>query len=176
MKPVRCFLFLLVSVVLLALSAEAAPFKPSEPFLRTSSLRPGMKGYALTVISGREILRFPVEIVSIIPRKGSPKNLIMVRASGSVISQTGGIAAGMSGSPVYVNGKLIGAVGYGWNFSDHNLGLVTPFEDMASVWDWPEKKFPCQVFLPRDPSLMMKTAREKKRLRPGMGLRRKTAA
>jgi hypothetical protein len=45
----------------------------------------------------------------------------------------------MSGSPVYINGKLIGAVGYGWNFSDHNLGLVTPYEDMASVWDWPEK-------------------------------------
>lgn len=139
MKPVRRFLFLLVAVVLLAVSAEATPFRSSEPYLRTSSLRPGMKGYALTVISGREILRFPVEIVSIIPRKGSPKNLVMVRASGSVISKTGGIAAGMSGSPVYINGKLIGAVGYGWNFSDHNLGLVTPYEDMASVWDWPEK-------------------------------------
>ncbi len=100
MKPVRRFLFLLVAVVLLAVSAEAAPFRSSEPYLRTSSLRPGMKGYALTVISGREILRFPVEIVSIIPRKGSPKNLVMVRASGSVISKTGGIAAGMSVRPV----------------------------------------------------------------------------
>ncbi len=148
MKPVRCFLFLLLSV-LLAVSADAAPFRPSGPSLGASSLRPGMKGHALTVVSGREIIRFPVEIVSIIPRKGSPRNLIMVRASGPVIAKTGGIAAGMSGSPVYVNGKLIGAIGYGWNFSEHNLGLVTPLEDMASIWDWPEKK----VVLPGLPPL-----------------------
>lgn len=148
MKPVRCFLFLLLSV-LLAVSADAAPFRPSGPSLGASSLRPGMKGHALTVVSGREIIRFPVEIVSVIPRKGSPRNLIMVRASGPVIAKTGGIAAGMSGSPVYVNGKLIGAIGYGWNFSEHNLGLVTPLEDMASIWDWPEKK----VVLPGLPPL-----------------------
>jgi hypothetical protein len=139
MKPVRFFSFL-VFFILWAVTAGASPFRPSEPFLGTSSLRQGMKGYALTVISGREIIRFPVEIVSIIPRKGTPKNLIMVRASGPVIAKTGGIAAGMSGSPVYVKGKLIGAIGYGWNFSEHTLGLVTPLEDMAAVWDWPEKK------------------------------------
>jgi len=98
-----------------------------------------MKGYALTVVSGREIVRFPVEIVSVIPGKGIPRHLIMIKASGPVIEKTGGIAAGMSGSPVYINGKLIGAIGYGWNFSEHTLGLVTPFEDMASVWNWPEK-------------------------------------
>ncbi|WP_290682357.1 SpoIVB peptidase S55 domain-containing protein [Aminivibrio sp.] len=121
---------------------------PFGPTLGATSLRPGMKGYALTVVSGREIVPFPVEIVSVIPKKGSPKNLIMIRASGPIIAKTGGIAAGMSGSPVYVNGKLIGAIGYGWNFSEHNLGLVTPLEDMASVWDWPEKK----VTLPGLPS------------------------
>lgn len=121
-------------------SAPAASFRPSEPSMDIASLRPGMKGHALTVISGRDIVRFPVEIVSIIPKKGSPRNLIMVKASGPIIEKTGGIAAGMSGSPVYMNGKLIGAIGYGWNFSEHNLGLVTPLEDMVTIWDWPEKK------------------------------------
>lgn len=140
MKTVRYFCFFLLTVFLLTSGAEGASFMPLEPFMKTASLRPGMKGHALTVVSGREITSFPVEIVSIIPRKNSPENLIMVRASGPVIARTGGIAAGMSGSPVYINGKLIGAIGYGWNFSDHTLGLVTPLEDMSSVWNWPEKK------------------------------------
>ncbi|MGI6784252.1 MAG: SpoIVB peptidase S55 domain-containing protein [Aminivibrio sp.] len=140
MKPVRIFYIALLAAILFVTAVEGAPFRPLEPSMKTASLRPGMKGYALTVVSGREITRFPVEIVSIVPRKNSPENLIMIKASGPVIAKTGGIAAGMSGSPVYINGKLIGAIGYGWNFSDHTLGLVTPLEDMASVWDWPENK------------------------------------
>jgi hypothetical protein len=147
MMPVRFIGSLFLAALLLLSGAEGAPFKPSEPVMGTASLRPGMKGYALTVVSGREITRFPVEIVSIVPRKSSPENLIMVRASGPVIAKTGGIAAGMSGSPVYIGGKLIGAIGYGWNFSDHTLGLVTPLEDMASVWEWPEKR----IALPQAP-------------------------
>ena len=136
------FRLLICALVLLFAPAEkleASVFNPSVSVLEARALRPGMKGYALTVVSGREIVRFPVEIVSVIPGKGIPRHLIMIKASGPVIEKTGGIAAGMSGSPVYINGKLIGAIGYGWNFSEHTLGLVTPFEDMASVWNWPEK-------------------------------------
>lgn len=128
---------------------EASQFTPSVPVLGAEHLRPGMKGYALTVVSGREIVRFPVEIVSVIPGKGSPKHLIMIKASGPVIAAAGGIAAGMSGSPVYIDGKLIGAIGYGWNFSEHTLGLVTSFKDMASVWSWPEHT----VSIPPAPAL-----------------------
>ncbi|MDD3915719.1 MAG: SpoIVB peptidase S55 domain-containing protein [Synergistaceae bacterium] len=136
------FRLLICALVLLlapAEQSEASRFTPSVPVLGVENLRPGMKGYALTVVSGREIVRFPVEIVSVIPGKGSPKHLIMIKASGSVIAATGGIAAGMSGSPVFINDKLIGAIGYGWNFSEHTLGLVTSFSDMASIWSWPEK-------------------------------------
>ena len=127
-------------LVVFALPGYSAPFNPEGPVLSSSALRPGMKGYALTVVSARNIIRFPVEVVSVVPQKGSPRNLILVKASGPVIEKTGGIAAGMSGSPVYINGKLIGAIGYGWNFSDHTLGFVTPYEDMASIWNWPEKR------------------------------------
>ncbi len=136
-------------LVVFAHTGYSAPFTPEEAVLSTTALRPGMKGYALTVVSARNIIRFPVQIVSVVPQKGSPRNLILVKASGPVIEKTGGIAAGMSGSPVYINGKLIGAIGYGWNFSDHTLGLVTPYEDMASIWNWPEKR----VQLPTLPSL-----------------------
>lgn len=136
-------------LVLFALPGYSAPFNPEGPVLSSSALRPGMKGYALTVVSARNIIRFPVEVVSVVPQKGSPRNLILVKASGPVIEKTGGIAAGMSGSPVYINGKLIGAIGYGWNFSDHTLGFVTPYEDMTSIWNWPEKR----IELPTIPSL-----------------------
>jgi hypothetical protein len=98
-----------------------------------------MKGNALTVVKGREVLSFPVEILAIVPQHGEPRNLIMIRALGRDIGRAGGIAAGMSGSPVYIEGKLVGAIGYGWNFSDHSLGLVTPIEDMFRVFDWPDE-------------------------------------
>ncbi len=49
------------------------------------------------------------------------------------------IAAGMSGSPVYVGGKLVGAIGYGWQFGDNNLGHVTPVEEMVKAFNWPDK-------------------------------------
>ena len=149
MKTLSRVLFGLLVFLIFAQSGAAAPFRPEGQFLSPSALRPGMKGYALTVVSARDIIRFPVEIVSVVPQKGSPRNLILVKASGPVIEKTGGIAAGMSGSPVYINEKLIGAIGYGWNFSDHSLGFVTPYEDMASIWNWPEKP----VQLPTLPSL-----------------------
>lgn len=126
MKFFRLLICALVVFLAPAEHSAASTFSPSVSVLGVESLRPGMKGYALTVVSGRNIVRFPVEIVSVIPGKGIPRHLIMIKASGSVIEKTGGIAAGMSGSPVYVNGKLIGAIGYGWNFSEHTLGLVTP--------------------------------------------------
>lgn len=136
-------LFLAVSMLLTTdifpPSAVAASFDAGVPMLPAASIAPGMKGVARTVLRGRDIVTFPVDILSVIEHKGSPRHLILVRASGPLMEQTGGIAAGMSGSPVFVEGKLIGAIGYGWDFSDHRLGLVTPIEDMASVWNWPER-------------------------------------
>lgn len=117
----------------------AVSLLPPVSVMKAESLRPGMRGHALTVVSGREVVSFPVEIVSVIPGKGTPKNMIMIKASGPVVDRTGGIAAGMSGSPVYINNKLIGAIGYGWSFSDHTIGLVTPIDDMESVWSWEDR-------------------------------------
>ena len=122
------------------LHAEGTSFIPDVPTMKLSEIRPGMRGMAHTVFKGQAVETFPVTIVSIIPKKGIPRNLILVRAEGPHIEKTGGIAAGMSGSPVFIEGKLIGAIGYGWSFSDHRLGLVTPLEDMSSVFDWKEMK------------------------------------
>lgn len=115
------------------------PFVPSVPVMGVEKLSPGQEGLAYTVVSGSSVVSFPVTILSVIPQSGRPANLIAVRASGPVIDETGGIAAGMSGSPVYVDGKLIGAIGYGWNFSDHKLGLVTPIADMIETFEWKDQ-------------------------------------
>ena len=58
----------------------------------------------------------------------------MVRVSGDPIDKSGGIASGMSGSPVYIDGKLLGAIGYGYSYTDHRIGLVTPAEEMLKLW------------------------------------------
>lgn len=139
MKLPPCLRALLASFLLVAVFpflSQAVEFSPDMPTMKVSEIRPGMRGEAHTVVKGQSVEAFPVTIVSVLPKKGIPRHLILVRAEGALIDKTGGIAAGMSGSPVFVEGKLIGAIGYGWNFSDHRLGLVTPLEDMASIFNW----------------------------------------
>jgi hypothetical protein len=139
MKTPNCLGAVLVSCLLLAASpflAHGSEFLPDMPTMKVSEIRPGMRGEAHTVLKGQAVETFPVTVVSVLPKKGIPRHLILIRAEGPLIEKTGGIAAGMSGSPVFISGKLVGAIGYGWNFSDHRLGLVTPLEDMASIFNW----------------------------------------
>jgi len=133
------FLLLFPASLCFALPAFSSTFVVPGGTLSTASLREGAKGVAYTVIEGDEIVSFPVTILSVMPSPKSPRNLILVKASGPVIEQTGGIAAGMSGSPVFVDGKLVGAIGYGWSFSEHQMGLVTPIDEMAEIWKWADK-------------------------------------
>lgn len=130
-------IFLISFIIAIASTAALAfePFVPTDPIMRASEVRRGMKGHALTVVRGHDPVSFPIEVIDVISGRGAPKTFIMIRASGPIIKATGGIAAGMSGSPVYINGKLIGAIGYGWEFADHDLGLVTSIDDMLNIWD-----------------------------------------
>ena len=98
-------------------------------------IKPGMQGVGKTVLRGTKIEEFAVEIVSILENQNMDQDLILVKTSGDVIERTGGIASGMSGSPVYVKGKLIGAIGYGWQMANHKIGMVTPIEEMLNIFD-----------------------------------------
>src|SRR5262245_15682381 len=91
----------------------ATPSAP--PILPLGQVRPGMTGYGLTVIHGTKIDRFGVRIVGIL-RGGQSSDLILFRATGPVIDEAGGTAAGMSGSPIYIDDRLIGALSYGYKF------------------------------------------------------------
>jgi hypothetical protein len=105
-----------------------------------SEVQPGMTGYAKTVARGTEIETFPVEILGVMKNSGPSGDLILARFSGPLIEQTGGIAQGMSGSPVYVDGKLLGAVAYGWSFTNSKVGMITPIEDMVKLWNVPVRE------------------------------------
>lgn len=120
-------------------TASANVFNPTDPIMPIDKIKAGMRGKAYTVISGTEITPFEVSILGILPRKTNPKNLILFKIEDKEVNANGGVAAGMSGSPIYVEGKLIGAIGYGWSFSEGNLGLATPIEDMISALDWPDR-------------------------------------
>jgi len=106
----------------------------SEDIMNIDEIKPGMKGIAKTVFKGEMVEEFPVEIINIIKDKGLQRHLILIRAGGEKIDKIGGIAAGMSGSPVYINNKLIGAIGYGWANADSHYVLVTPIEEMLELF------------------------------------------
>ncbi|WP_125987792.1 SpoIVB peptidase S55 domain-containing protein [Halocella sp. SP3-1] len=108
-------------------------FSVAEEIMPLTEIEAGMQGKAKTVFYGDKVEEFPVEIIDIMPDQGLNRDLILIRAGGEKIDEIGGIAAGMSGSPVYIEGKLIGAIGYGWSFSEGNYALVTPIEDMLAL-------------------------------------------
>ena len=109
------------------------------PIMKTSELRPGMQGYAETVVQGAQKVSFNVEIIGVVNNgKGSPKQ-ILARAYGPIIDDTNGVIHGMSGSPVYVDGKLIGAVAraVGQDVLPYKF-YITPIEEMLDIWNLPD--------------------------------------
>jgi hypothetical protein len=91
-----------------------------------------MRGEGRTVFEGSRIETFQVEIVGKLPRIGPDQNLILARLTGGPLAQTG-VLAGMSGSPVWIDGKLVGAVAYSWGFSKEAIAGITPIAEMFAV-------------------------------------------
>lgn len=102
---------------------------------RPEEIRPGLRGIGKTVISGNTIEEFDVEVIGLVPQSPPLSHLVMVRVSGDAMDRSGGIAQGMSGTPVYIQGRLLGAIGYTYALTDHRIGLVTPAVDMFKIYD-----------------------------------------
>ncbi|MGL4367291.1 MAG: hypothetical protein ACRCTQ_03265 [Brevinemataceae bacterium] len=115
-------------IILLLISVDIWSNENIE-FFPLDQLKPGMKGYALTVFQGVEPEKMDVEVVAYMPKNVSTKGLVLVRLSGKNVERTR-VAAGMSGSPVYINGKLLGALAYTWSFTLELLAGVVPIEAM----------------------------------------------
>jgi len=128
-----------ITAVANAFASSSPPVKPDpKEYLPVSQIRPGMKGYGLTVFKGTKIDRFEVEVIDVLKNSNmaNGRDLILVRMSGGPITERGAnIIAGMSGSPVYINGKIVGAVSMGFLFPKEPIALVTPIEDMFDAFD-----------------------------------------
>src|SRR6266853_2123977 len=115
---------------------EPAPIRPKTgkvEIFKESDLKPGMKGYAWTVLSGSEPEAVPVEILGILKNQWGPKQDIILGKMGGKAIRTN-VAGGMSGSPVYIDGKLVGAVALRFSvFSPDAICGITPIELMLDV-------------------------------------------
>jgi hypothetical protein len=124
----RILLYILIVLVFINIPVLAA-----EDIMPLDEVESGMRGYGKTVFSGNEIEKFEIEIIDVLDNRSLDENLILIKLTGDRVEEFGGIAAGMSGSPIYIEDRLIGAIGYGWNNSDHRYGLVTPIERMLKL-------------------------------------------
>lgn len=124
----RIFLPALAAILFPAAASGAA----SPAILPFEEVRAGMTGTGRTVFSGDRVETFEVEILGTLPNIGPGQNLILGVCRGGPLAETR-ILSGMSGSPVYVGDRLIGAVAYSWGFSKEPIAGITPIEEMLEV-------------------------------------------
>jgi len=98
-------------------------------FFPLAQVQPGMKGVGRTVFSGERIEEFGVEILGVLENAGPRQSLILARLSGGPLASTG-VLQGMSGSPVYIDGRLLGAVAMAFSYSKEPIAAIRPIEDL----------------------------------------------
>jgi hypothetical protein len=109
--------------------------KTNSRFFPLSEVKEGMRGTARTVFRGNASEEFNVEILGVVPGAIGPKHdLIIGRLSGGGADRTA-VFAGMSGSPVYIDGRLVGAISYSFPFSKEPICGITPIEQMLSIFE-----------------------------------------
>jgi hypothetical protein len=121
------------AVALAAAAGSPAPGAAGPAVMPAHDISVGMTGVGKTVIIGTAVVPFNVRVLGILRNAGPAGDLVLFRASGRAIQSVGGIAAGMSGSPIYLQGKIAGALSYTFEGSDPTIGLFTPIEDMLRV-------------------------------------------
>ncbi|HEY4840032.1 MAG TPA: SpoIVB peptidase S55 domain-containing protein [Candidatus Acidoferrales bacterium] len=126
--------FAAVAALLLVTMSAFAGQAGSPEIMPLNQIKPGMKGVAYTIFSGDQIEKFDLVVLGILPDLLGPhKNIILVQLVGPKVEHTG-VVAGMSGSPVYIDGKLVGALALKFgSFTKEALGGVTPMENMMEV-------------------------------------------
>lgn len=127
-----------IVAVLFAIEQTALAMPEILPLDKVES---GMTGVAYTIVDNSGVIQpFNVDIIGLMDNgKGSSK-MIMAKASGEIIEKTGGVLQGMSGSPVYVDGKLVGALAASLKEMSPYTFFITPIESMLKLWDMPDEK------------------------------------
>jgi hypothetical protein len=143
---------LLVGAALLGLCAALpeglarADGRATRPnIMGVSEIKPGMKGYGLTVFEGTKPERFDVEVIGVLENFRPKQEVILIKTHHPRL-EVAKVVAGMSGSPIYIDGRMIGAYAYGWTFGSEPVAGVTPIRTMLdemalplpdSIYGWP---------------------------------------
>jgi hypothetical protein len=124
----------LAFALLLVTLAFSGLFEAAAPDMSVDEIRPGMVGVGRTVFDGTRVEEFRARILGVIENViGARRNLILARLEGGPLANTG-VIAGMSGSPVYIDGRLIGAVSYALGaFSKEPIAGITPIAEMTDA-------------------------------------------
>ncbi|MGQ9800840.1 MAG: SpoIVB peptidase S55 domain-containing protein [Candidatus Saccharicenans sp.] len=112
--------------------AEAWPVLASSRVMPLSQVKAGMKGTGRSVFSGSQIESFEVEILGVMENVQPGRSWILARLKGQGLENTG-VIAGMSGSPVYIDGQLVGAVAFSYAFAKEAIAGITPIEEMLAL-------------------------------------------
>jgi len=141
-------LALTIAVLPVTASAQSTEILPLE------QVRAGMQGYAYTIFAGDQIEKFDLEVIGVMPNFLGPRqSIILVQLKGPKVERTG-VVAGMSGSPVYLDGKLAGALSLKLGiFTKDPIAGVTPIEDVVRP---PTQSGAQQFPLPLDTSAVLK--------------------
>ncbi|HEV3261167.1 MAG TPA: SpoIVB peptidase S55 domain-containing protein [Gemmataceae bacterium] len=119
-----------VFVVLFAVPVSPSVAEPKrETYWQVDDVRAGMRGQGRTVMKGTKIETFDAEVLGVLKNTSPGRDMVLCRLSGLNLEKYG-VIAGMSGSPVYIDGKLLGAVAYAWPFGKEPIAGVTPFSQM----------------------------------------------
>jgi len=128
-------------------SAQAGAATSRPDTMPVSQIHRGMKGYGLTVFEGTRPERFDVEVIDVLKNFRPRQDLILVKTKHPRL-EVAKVVAGMSGSPIYLDNKMIGAYAYGWSFGSEPVAGVTPIDNMIDdlqrplpdkIFGWPLK-------------------------------------
>lgn len=125
-----------LAALLLLVPVLAAPARGEDKILRVEDTRPGMTGYGLTVFKGTEIERFDVKVLGVLKNVMPKRDLVLIECQGKTLEKAS-IIAGMSGSPIYIDGKLAGALSRGFSFPKDAIAMYTPIQDMLDEGNRP---------------------------------------
>ena len=121
-------------LLMMAVLMAAQSIQGDTRFFPIEKVKPGMIGFGYTVFTGTRIDKFEVKVLAVVDNDNHQGKLILVKLSGKLLQQNGGLSGGMSGSPIYFHGKLAGAVSYGFENADPFLALVTPIDRMMRLF------------------------------------------
>ena len=138
LTPINIITAMILMVFSLSLCLQAVEI------MKLSEIKAGMEGVGKSTLKGTTVESYTFKVLGIVENFAPLKNLIIVKLDSPELN-TGGIVSGMSGSPAYIDGKLIGAIAYGFTFSRQPIGGITPIEDILQTAEYETPTFTIDI-------------------------------